>query len=197
MSTFTLQDLTLPMTAEDAIKAIEQHTPPQPTTKEQWMEYGMNNPLSTSAIAYATQHAPEPQPTLCESTQTDLPSIINNICAQLQLLATVISQQPNTTPPEGANLQDCVEQVLQQAVWFDELVHGKLNEMDFDDALENCVDRYCENYFSYNFDPRDHFDIDEAVADRVDDKLEDIVAEKIDQAVEEYMSGATITIERN
>lgn len=165
MSTFTLQDLDLPMTAEEAIKAIDQ-----------------------------AQHAELPQPTLGEVLpKPSLEQILKTIGEQFALLSTVITQHqgnsPNTTPPEGnQSLQETIELTLQQAKWFDELVHEHINGMDFDDMVERQVERYCENYFSYNFDPRDHFDIDDAVADRVDDKLEDIVSEKVAESLEEVVA---------
>ena len=170
MSTFTLQDLNLPTTADEAIKAIP-NPPVMPTT-----------PLNAEPPQMG-EVLPNP----------DLPTIINNICTQLQLLSTVITQakaQPNTTPPEGnpPPLQETIELVLQQSDWFAEMVRQEVMAMDFDDTLEGQVERYCENYFSYNFDPKDHFDIDGVIQDCVDDK--------IDQAVEEYMSNATLTIER-
>ena len=62
------------------------------------------------------QDAPPVQPTLTD--------IINNICTQLQLLTTVISQhqgnsQPSQATPSGENsLQECVSTTLEQAEWF-------------------------------------------------------------------------------
>jgi len=167
MSTFTLQDLDLPMTAEEAIKAVEQ-----------------------------AQHAEPPQPTQMGEVlpKPDLQQILKTIGEQFALLSTVITQHqgnsPNTTPPEGnpPSLQETIELVLQQSDWFKGMVHETVADMDFGDELETQAERYCENYFSYSFDPRDHFDIDEAVADRVDDKLEDIVAEKVAESLEEVVA---------
>ena len=180
MSTFTLQDLNLPTTADEAIKTMaEMSRTPQ-------------------------QHAELPQPTLGEvlpKSQVNPEALIEDMVAQFSislklLLTTVIGGQPNTTPPEGnpPSLQETVSLTLQQADWFKELVYEKVVDMDFNDEIETCVERYCENYFSYNFDPRDHFDIDEAVADRVDDKLEDIVADKIEEVVAEKLSEASVSI---
>jgi hypothetical protein len=194
MTTFTLQDLT-PAQQE----AVEQHEAMlsaysilntrsinnvPTTTKEEFMEYGMNNPISASAIEYATQHAPEPQPTLCEPTQTpDLTTIINAICTQLQLLSTVISQtkaQPSTTPPEGdqPTLQETIALTLQQADWFKDMVK---------DEVESRVESEVESYFERRFDPTDHFDFNDAVSNEVDDRLDDVVRDRIDEAVEEQL----------
>jgi hypothetical protein len=180
MTTFTLQDLNLPTTAEQAVETI---------TKEKWMEYGMNNPISTNAIDYATQHAPEPQPTLCESTQTpDLSTIINTICTQLQLLATVIKQQPNTTPPEGVqgSLQETVALVLKQSDWFKDMVAEAVEESidngNFEDAVSSQVGSCVDSYFCHEFSLDDHCDVNSMVSDKVDDCLEEVVAEKLESA---------------
>lgn len=130
------------------------------------------------------QHAPAPQPTLEQ--------ILKTIGEQFALLATVITQQQGNSPKENDSLQECVSTTLEQSDWFKEMVEEKVADMDFDDTLEGQVERYCENYFSYSFDPKDHFDIGDAVADRVDDKIGD----EVERAVEEYMSNATLTIEK-
>jgi hypothetical protein len=188
------------MTAEDALKAIEQHTPPQPTTKEQWMEYGMNNIHlpNPNAIQYThggTLGASEPQPTLAD--------IVNTICTQLQLLSTVISQ-PKAQPEEGTNvptLQECVSLTLQQADWFKEMVRGIVDDTyDFadyaKDAVEDVVESHVDTYFSNQFDPTDHFDFGDAVQDAVSDQIDGVVSDKMDDAIAEYMADATITISK-
>ena len=147
----------------------------------------------TKVVHERSLDAPEPQPTLCESTQTDIPTIINTICTQLQLLSTVIKGEraQGATPPEGANLHDCVEQVLVQASWFEELVKRQLEAMGVEDiaesVVENLVERDVENYFDTRFDPTDHFDMDDAIASRVDDSLDDIVRERLDEVVHEQL----------
>lgn len=170
------------------------------------MEYGMNNPLSTSVLTGGKTNvfdAPEPQPTQMGEVlpNPDLPSIINNICAQLQLLATVIGEQAqNTTPPEGANLQDCVEQVLVQAEWFEELVKRQVEALDITaiakDAVQEVVECEVDAYFESCFDVSNHFDFDDAVHDAVGDRIDDVVSDKIDDAVDSYLSNATITISK-
>lgn len=191
MTTFTLQELNLPTTADEAVK----------TVAEMSRVPVLNISDGGRTVHYTTpQFSPEPQ-TGEVLPNPDLPTIINNICAQLQLLATVISQakaQPNTTPPEGANLKDCVEQVLQQAVWFDELIKDRVeacvDEEMVREAAKDCVEREVECYFDYRFDVNKHFDfneaihdavsdqIDSAVSDQIDDKLEEVVAEKLSEA---------------
>jgi hypothetical protein len=168
MTTFTMQDLTinnLPTTTEE-----------DEAMKELFEKMGQD---------LTAQHAPVPQPTLCEPTQTpDLATIINTICTQLQLLSTVISQskaQPSTTPPEGANLQDCVEQVLTQAVWFEKMV---------EEQVESRVESEVEMYFERRFDPTDHFDFNDAVTNEVSDQLDDIVRDQLDDVVADKLEDA-------
>lgn len=173
MSTFTLQDLNLPTTVDEAIKTMAEMSKVDAVLSS---DLGLKIPEMGEVL---------PNPTL--------ESILKTIGEQFALLSTVITQakaQPNTTPPEGnpPPLQETIELVLQQSDWFAEMVRQEVMSMDFDDTLEGQVERYCENYFSYNFDPKDHFDIDGVIQDCVDDE--------IDQAVEEYMSNATLTIER-
>lgn len=133
-------------------------------------------------VQYATPQF-SPQPSAESLHKPDVNVIINNICAQLQLLATVINQtkaQPNTTPPEGnppeKSLQECVSAVLQQADWFKEM---------FEDAIENQVgdmnykiEERVDAFFSHSFSIDDYADIDQIVSDKVDDALADMVEEK-------------------
>jgi hypothetical protein len=184
MTTFTLQDLNLPATADQAVETI---------TKEKWMEHGMNNPISTSAIDYATQHAPEPQPTCGQPVHT--PSQVNpeavidemlyTIKQSLLLLATVIKQQPNTTPPEGdpPSLQETIALTLQQADWFQEMVKNE---------VENRVESEVESYFQHGFDPTDHFDFGDAISSEVYDRIDDAVRDQIDEAVADKVEEAVV-----
>ena len=171
MTTFTMQDLTinnLPTTTEE-----------DEAMKELFEKMGQD---------LTAQHAPEPQPTLCESTQTpDLSTIINTICTQLQLLATVIKQQPNTTPPEGdpPSLQETIALTLQQADWFQEMVKNE---------VENRVESEVESYFERRFDPTDHFDFNDAVCNEVSDQIDDIVRDQLDDVVESKLKDAHISI---
>lgn len=189
MTTFTIQDLT--PAQQEAVKQHEAMLSAYsilntrsinnvPTvTKEEFMEHGMNNPISASAIEYATQPSGE--------NPHNIGDIINTICTQLQLLATVIKQQPNTTPPEGnqPSLQETIELTLQQADWFEKMVAQHVEER---------VESEVESYFQHGFDPSNYFDfgdaissevhdrIDDAVRDQLDDKLEEVVAEKLESA---------------
>ena len=141
------------------------------------------------------QHAPEPQPTLCESTQTpDLTTIINTICTQLQLLATVIKQQPNTTPPEGnhPSLQETIELTLQQADWFKTMVRETIvDEVSLEDVVKDIVkdevESAVDSYFRNEFDPTYHFDFGDAVSSEVSDQLDDVVRERLDEVVQEQL----------
>ena len=184
MSTFTLQELNLPMTAEDALKAIE--------VVEEYKKLGQTIADNTRLEAQAgTLDAPEPQPTLTD--------VINNICTQLQLLATVISQ--SKAQPEGENsLQECVALTLQQADWFHDLIRHELVALDIaeiaKDAVQEVVESEVDGYFENCFDVSNHFDFDDAVHDAVGDRIDDVVSDKIDDAVDAYLSNATISISK-
>ena len=114
------------------------------------------------------------------------------------LFRSVISQtkaQPNTTPPEGdQSLQECVGLVLQQAGWFGEKVDLAVNdymdnEVAWSEVVSDPVSSAVDNYFSYEFSLTDHCDIDDIVADKLDDRLENIVSEQL----REMLSTATIS----
>jgi hypothetical protein len=158
------------------------------------MEYGMNNPISASAIEHATQHAPAPQPS--GENPHNIGDIINTICTQLQLLATVINQPK--AQPEGAqeSLQETVALVLQQSDWFKEMVGACIDEDMVRDVVQGVVENEVESYFSNAFDPTEHFDFNDAVQDAVSDQIDDVVSDKIDEAVDSYLSGATISISK-
>jgi len=231
MTTFTMQDLT-PEQQQAVTKHEEMHKmfqqmggdltggktnefdapTTQPTvTKEEFMEYGMNNPINISpttqdilnnmAIPMPPLNAPEPQPT---PTGTDVPtleSVLQSIAEQFSLLSTVIKGgQGNSLNVEdqSKSLQECVSLTLQQADWFKDLVRRELIGGGIEDlakdAVQDVVESEVESYFENNFDPSYHFDFDDAVSDAVDDRIDGIVSDKIDDAVESYMSDATITI---
>ena len=201
MTTFTLQELNLPTTAEQAVEQI---------TKEEFMEYGMNNPLSANArneellnsLSQTLSHAPEPQP-----SQVNPERLIEEMVAQfsisLKLLLTSVISQAKAQPVEeksssNESLQETVALVLQQSDWFRTMVRHELVGLDIEDiaknAVESLVEDEVESYFSHSFDASDHFDFNDAVNDAVSDQIEDAVSDKIDEAVDEYMSNATITI---
>jgi hypothetical protein len=224
MTTFTLQDLT-PEQQVAVDKHQEMHRmfqqmgqdlTPQPTiTKEEFMEYGMNNPLNISPTTQdilnnmAVPHAPEPQP-----SEIDPMALIEEMMSQfsikLKLLATVISQskaQPEkgTNVPPDTSLQECLSLTLQQADWFKDLIRHELVALDIaeiaKDAVEDIVENEVESYFSNQFDPEQHFDFGDAVSNEVDDRLEDIVRDKvgdvIDEVVAEKLSEASVSISFN
>jgi len=166
MTTFTMQDLNnIPVTKEeeeamDALSRLATGRPLldiTPTTQDI---------LNNMAI-------PQPEPTL--------EGIVQNICTQLQLLATVINQtkaQPNTTPPEGdQSLQECVSTTLQQAEWFKEVVEEKIGDMDFDYQIESAV----ETHFSNSFSLDDHVDFESEVSSRLEEIVEEKLADLLDE----------------
>ena len=205
MTTFTIQDLT----PEQQV-ALNNH-------EEMHKMFQAMNPATTQdilnniAIPMPPLNAPEPQPTT-EGTNVpptpDLWIVINNLGAQLQLLATVIKGGAGNSlnvDDQSKSLQECVSLTLQQADWFKEMVRGIIDDTyDFADyaenAVEHVVEKEVENYFDHGFNPEDHFDFVDAVSDAVDDRLDDIVSDKIDDVVQEkfddFMENATITINR-
>jgi|LakMenE01Jun11ns_1017448.scaffolds.fasta_scaffold9804931_2 hypothetical protein len=115
-----------------------------------------------------------PQPT------PDIGTIINTICAQLQLLTTVIKQnQGNSLNAEDQSLQECVNLTLQQAGWFKEMVKEVIDDVDMEYEIESAV----ESYFSNSFSLDDHVDITAEVENRieeiVEEQLADIVSDKL------------------
>ena len=126
--------------------------------------------------------------------QPTLESIVQNICTQLQLLTTVISQAKAQPHADDQSLQTCVDAVLEQSNWFAERVEKEVadfinNEIDIGDECNDKIGECVDNYFSYEFSLTDHCDIDDIVADKLDDRLEDIVQERL----QEMLSTATIT----
>ena len=171
------------------------------------MEHGMNNPISTSAIEHATQHAPAPQPSgenphnSTVNPEAVIDEMLYTIKQSLLLLATVINQPK--AQPEGAqeSLQETVALVLQQSDWFKSLLRETIvAEVSLEDVVKDVVkdevESAVESYFSNEFDPTDHFDFNDAVQDAVSDQIDDVVSDKIDEAVDAYLSGATISISK-
>jgi hypothetical protein len=201
MTTFTLQDLT--PAQQEAVKQHEaMHAAHQvlntrsinnlPTTTEE--DEAMKELFEKMGQDLTTQHAPVPQPTLCEPTQTpDLATIINTICTQLQLLSTVISQ--SKAQPEGAqgnSLQECVSLTLQQADWFRNMVRETIvDEVSLEDVVKDIVKEEVESavdsYFRNEFDPTYHFDFGDAVCSEVSDQLDDVVRDRLDEVVQEQL----------
>jgi hypothetical protein len=145
-----------------------------PTTAEE--EEAMNAITQASAEVL---HKPQP----------DLEQILKTISEQFALLSTVI--QPNPTPPE---MQACVDAVLEQAGWVGEKLDKAVtdyidNEVSWAEVTSDLVREGVNNFFSYEFSLDDHCNIDDIVADKVDDRLEEIVNEKL----QEMLSTATIT----
>jgi hypothetical protein len=201
MTTFTLQDLTPEQQVavnnhEEMHKMFQQMGGDLTGGKTNIMDevHALGQTIADNTRLEAqtgTLDAPEPQPTLTD--------IINNICTQLQLLATVISSSQDKTTGENS-LQDCVSLTLQQADWFKDLVRRELIGGGIEDlakdAVQEVVESEVESYFENNFDPSYHFDFDDAVSDAVDDRIDGIVSDKIDDALDSYMSNATITINK-
>jgi hypothetical protein len=219
MTTFTLQDLT-PEQQVAVDKHQEMHRmfqqmgqdlTPQPTiTKEEFMEYGMNNPLNISPTTQDilnnmdVPHAPEPQP-----SEIDPMALIEEMMSQfsikLKLLATVISQSKAQPDAGEKSLQECLSLTLQQADWFKDLIRHELVALDIaeiaKDAVEDIVENEVESYFDNRFDPSDHFDFGDAVCSEVSDQIDDVVRDKVmdslEEVVAEKLSEASVSISFN
>jgi hypothetical protein len=195
MTTFTMQDLQneLPTTPEEdeAFKQMENIG-----LKE--MFAGMGNDLTGGKSNVFD--APIPQPSGENPHNPDIPTIINAICAQLELLSSVIISSQAETKAGENSLQETVGLVLQQADWFKDLIRVELVALDLEKiaegAVESIVENEVESYFDNRFDCTDHFDFGDAVSDCVSDQIDDVVSDKIDDAVDAYLSNATISISK-
>lgn len=128
---------------------------------------------------------PLPEP----PTPPTLDEIVQNICTQLQLLATVIKegQGKSSDGNPSQSLQECVSTTLQQAEWFKEVVEEKIDDMDFDYQIESAV----ETHFSNSFCLDDHVDI----TAEVESKVENIAEEMLRDMVEEKFRSLRITFD--
>lgn len=178
MTTFTMQDLNnIPVTKEEdeAMDALSR--------------LGAGVPLWRD---------PSPLPELPTPT---LETIITNISAQLQLLASVIKekQEKSSDGNPSQSLQECLDATLQQAEWFKEAVEEKVetlvDDMDHSYGIESSV----EDYFSNSFCLADHVDItaevESTVEDIAEDLLKDIVEERLAEIVSNKLQNLRITFD--
>jgi hypothetical protein len=172
MTTFTMQDLNnIPVTKEE----------------EEAMDTLMKmNALE--AVAHVGQTIADNTKLETETPPTPtLETIITNICAQLQLLGTIIKegQGAGTDVP---SLQECVDTTLQQASWFRDMVDERAEELvddkDFDYQIESAV----ESYFSNSFSLDDHVDITAEVESKVEDIAEDLLKDIVEERLAEIVS---------
>lgn len=153
-----------------------------PTTNEE--EEAMNAITQASAEIL---HKPQPSQVNPEALIEDM---VTHFAIKLKLLLTTVIQ-PNPTPPE---MQTCVDAVLEQAGWVGDKIDKALadyidNEVEWGDIVHDPVSNAVEYYFDHGFSLTDHVDIDDIVADKLDDRLENMVNEKL----QEMLSTATIT----
>ena len=169
MTTFTMQDLNnIPVTKEE----------------EEMMDTLMKmNALE--AVAHVGQTIADNTKLETETPPTPtLETIITNICAQLQLLGTIIKEKGTNVP----NLQECLDATLQQAEWFKEAVEEKVetlvDDMDHSYGIESSV----EDYFSNSFSLDDHVDITAEVESKVEDIAEDLLKDMVEERLAEIVS---------
>ncbi len=125
-------------------------------------------------------------------------SRLDQLAMQLQETLKQIVFEVNNTKAQP-ELADTVEQVLQQANWFYDMVKESIDEQHdieslVDDRVDNRVGEAVDEWFSYNFELTDHCDIHDIVTDVLDDKLEDIVSEKLEELLAEKLQNARITV---
>jgi hypothetical protein len=157
-----------------------------PVTKE---EDEMMDTLMKMNALEAVAHVGQ---TLADNTKLEtetpptptLETIITNICAQLQLLSSVIKEKGTNVP----NLQECLDATLQQAEWFKEAVEEKVetlvDDMDHSYEIESAV----ETYFSNSFSLDDHVDITAEVESKVEDIAEDLLKDMVEERLAEIVS---------
>lgn len=183
MTTFTMQDLT-PEQQAIIKKHEEMHAMIKelPVTQEE--EEAMDA-LSKLGAGVPLWKDPTPLP---QSPTPTLETIITNICAQLQLLTSVIKEGQGNSQAGEKSLQECVSTTLQQAEWFKEMVDDTaetlVNDTDFDYQIESAV----ESYFSNSFCLDDHVDITAEVESKVEDIAEDLIKDMVEERLAEIVS---------
>lgn len=151
-----------------------------------------NQPIQgVSGASYAPMDT-SPQPK--ESRLDQLTTLLNETLKQL-----VIELNKQTHAQSQPDLADTVEQVLTQAVWFTEMVKESIEENhDIEDLVNDRVDDSIgdkvDEYFNYNFSIEDHCDLNDIVGDAIYDRLDGIVAEKLEELLAEKLKNANITV---
>lgn len=182
MTTFTMQDLNqMPVTKEEeeAMDALSR--------------LGAGVPLDR---ARELLHEITERPPTIQAETPDVGTIINTICAQLQLLTSVIKEKGTNVPSEGAekSLQECVDTTLQQAEWLKEMVDRKVDELLDDKDFAYEINSEVEDWFSNSFSLDDHVDIEAEVESKVEEILDRMVDERLAELVEEKLQNASISI---
>jgi hypothetical protein len=184
MTTFTMQDLNnIPVTKEEdeAMDALSRLGAGVPLLNPM-AEVPPNEDTLSEARQKLTDFVLATTP-----TQPTLETIITNICAQLQLLSSVIKegQGAGTDVP---SLQECVDTTLQQASWFRDMVDERAEELvddkDFDYQIESSVESWFDNSFSLD----DHVDITAEVESKVEDIAEDLLKDIVEERLAEIVS---------
>lgn len=110
-----------------------------------------------------------------------------------QLVSVITSQQQAKQPTHNTeDFKDTVSTILENAVWFDKQVEGKVEEHfeGYDISavvrgeLEGNIDDHIERYMNHSFDISDHVSVEEKVRDELNDCLSDEVSEVLDDVLE-------------
>jgi hypothetical protein len=98
-------------------------------------------------------------------------------------------------------MQECVQLVLQQSTWFEDMIDSKIEDANIEDMVKDRVEDEVNEWFSHSFSLTDHVDVDDLIQDEVNDKLDDVVGEKLDEKlqdlVDEKFRNAEISISFN
>jgi len=185
MTTFTMQDLNqMPVTKEEE------------EAMDTLSRLGAGVPLDR---ARELLHEITERPLTTPTETPDVGTIINTICAQLQLLTSVIkeSAEKGNSQNAGTNvpsLQECVDTTLQQAEWLKEMVDRKVDELLDDKDFAYEINSEVEDWFSNSFSLDDHVDIEAEVESKVEEILDRMVDERLAELVEEKLQSASISI---
>ena len=110
-----------------------------------------------------------------------------------QLINAILELQAGDKQPVSSSLHECVDTVLQNSGWMDDMVKEQceiaVTDGDFSYEIEQAV----ETHFSNSFCLEDHLDVSSEIESIVDDRLDDMVQEKVEEILRDKLSTATIS----
>jgi hypothetical protein len=84
-------------------------------------------------------------------------------------------------------MQECVQLVLQQSTWFNDMIDSKIEDADIEDLVRDRVESSVSSWFDHEFCLTDHVDVDDLVRDAVDDRLSDQINDTVDDKLQELV----------
>ena len=174
MTTFTMQDLTTTQEEEANMDQIQALT-------EKQMEQLQAHELAHQMVQGVSGFQYSPMDTSPQAQE--LSNLFVNLTATMQAIVKLcVESHTKAQPTADKSLQDAVDTVLQSAQWFKEMVEEKVetlvDDMDHTYEIESAV----ETYFSNSFSLDDHVDIESEIERMIDDKLEEAVEGKLNNA---------------